>query len=92
MLELPWPVILSGQDVNSEELALVHHMPEGIGKDSLLDSLEGITAFEQGINPPVSRTHPFAGWLFKEFVPMISLETDYDLDIHIELHRRFQQQ
>ena len=92
MLELPWPVILSGQGLNSEELALVHHMPEGIGKNSLLDSLEGITASEQGINPPVARTHPFAGWLFKELVPMISLETDYDLDIHIELHRRFQQQ
>ena len=67
-------------------------MPDGIGKDSLLDSLEGIYASERGVNPSVGRTHPFAGWLFKDSVPMVPLDTEHDLDIHIELHRRFHQQ
>ena len=91
-LEIPWPVVLSKQGMSSEELSLIHHMPEGTGKDSLLDSLEGIYASEQGVNPSVGRTHPFAGWLFKDSVPMVPLDTEHDLDIHIELHRRFQQQ
>ena len=91
ILELPWPAILCSQEIKSEDLVLVHHMPEGVGKDSLLDVLEGITAAEQGLNPPVGRTHPFAGWLFKQTVPLIPLETEYNLDIHLELHRRFQQ-
>ncbi len=91
-LEIPWPVILSKKDITSENLALVHHMPDGVGKDYLTDSLMGITAKEQGVNPSLGITHPFAGWLFKETVPMVPLETEYDLDIHIELHRRFQQQ
>lgn len=91
LLELPWPAILCDQGIKSEDLVLVHHMPEGIGKESLLDVLEGITAAEQGLNPPVGRTHPFAGWLFKQTVPLIPLETEYNLDIHLELHRRFQQ-
>ncbi len=91
MLGLPWPVILSEMEIPSEELALVHHMPEGIGKDSLLDSLEGITASEQGFSPPVGRTHPFAGWLFSDKVPLIPLETESNMDIHIALHRRVQQ-
>lgn len=91
MLELPWPVILSSQEIKADDLALVHHMPDGIGKNYLLDSLEGLTAAEQGVNPPISRSHPFAGWLFKEKVPLVPLETTYDMEIHIELHRRFQQ-
>lgn len=91
-LEIPWPVVLSKKQVSSQDLALVHHMPEGVGKDSLIDSLMGITASEQGLNPSLGKTHPFAGWLFKDSVPMVPLETKHDLDIHIELHRRFQQQ
>ncbi|MGB2276979.1 MAG: ArsR/SmtB family transcription factor [Candidatus Poseidoniaceae archaeon] len=91
-LEIPWPVILSKKDISSEDLALVHHMPNGVGKDYLIDSLMGITASEQGIHPSLGKTHPFAGWLFKDSVPMVPLETKHDLDIHIELHRRFQQQ
>ena len=91
-LEIPWPVILSKMKISSEDLALVHHMPDGVGKDFLLDSLMGITASEQGVNPSVGLTHPFAGWLFKDSVPMVPLESKHNLDIHIELHRRFQQQ
>ncbi len=91
-IEIPWPVILSKLKISSDDLALVHHMPDGIGKDSLLDSLMGISASERGVNPSVGRTHPFAGWLFMDSVPMVPLETKHDLDIHIELHRRFQQQ
>lgn len=91
-LEIPWPVILSKKDLSSEELALVHHMPDGVGKDYLIDSIMGITASEQGITPSIGITHPFAGWLFKDSVPMVPLDTKHDLDIHIELHRRFQQQ
>ena len=48
MLDLPWPAILWDQGLKSDELVLVHHMPEGVGKDSLLDVLDGISAFEQG--------------------------------------------
>ena len=40
ILELPWPAILCSQEIKSEDLVLVHHMPEGVGKDSLLDVLE----------------------------------------------------
>jgi hypothetical protein len=91
MLDLPWPAILWEQDLKSDELVLVHHMPEGIGKDSLLDVLEGITAAEQGTNPPIGRCHPYAGWLFQKTVPIVPLETEYNLDVHLELYRRFQQ-
>jgi hypothetical protein len=91
MLDLPWPAILWEQGLKSDELVLVHHMPDGIGKDSLLDVLEGITAAEQGMNPPIGRCHPYAGWLFQKAVPIVSLETEYNLDVHLELYRRFQQ-
>ena len=91
MLELPWPAILCDQAIKSEDLVLIHHMPEGVGTDSLLDVFEGLTAAEQGSSPPVGRTHPFAGWLFKQTVPLVPLETEYNLDIHLELYRRFQQ-
>ena len=66
-------------------------MPEGIGKDSLLDVLEGITAAEQGTHPPIGRCHPYVGWLFQKTVPIVPLETEYNLDVHLELYRRFQQ-
>ena len=91
MLDLPWPAILWEQGLKSDELVLVHHMPDGIGKDSLLDVLEGITAAEQGMNPPIGRCHPYAGWLFQKAVPIVSLETEHNLDVHLELYRRFQQ-
>jgi len=91
MLDLPWPAILWEQGLKSEELVLVHHMPEGIGKDSLLDVLEGLTAAEQGMNPPLGRIHPYSGWLFQKSVPIIPLATEYNLDVHLELHRRLQQ-
>ena len=91
MLDLPWPAILWEQEVKSDELVLVHHMPEGIGKDSLLDVLEGITAAEQGTHPPIGRCHPYAGWLFQKTVPIVPLETEYNLDVHLELYRRLQQ-
>ena len=90
-ISLPWPVILYDQNISSDELALVHHIPDGVGKDSLLDSLEGITSLEKGVSPPSGRTHPYSGWLFKEKVPLIPLQSKGDYDIHIELHRRFQQ-
>ena len=91
MLDSPWPAILWEQGLKSEELVLVHNMPEGIGKDSLLDVLEGITAAEQGMNPPLGRIHPYSGWLFQKSVPIIPLATEYNLDVHLELHRRLQQ-
>ena len=91
LLKLPWPVILCDQDVSSEDLVLIHHIPDGVGKDSLLDALEGISAVEKGVSPPCGRTHPYAGWLFQNKIPLMTLETKWDLDIHIELHRRFQQ-
>ena len=91
MLDLPWPAILWDQGLKSDELVLVHHMPEGIGKDSLLDVLDGISAFEQGMNPPIGRSHPFACWLFQKTVPILPIETDHNLHVHIELHRRLQQ-
>ena len=91
MLDLPWPAILWDQGLKSDELVLVHHMPEGIGKDSLLDVLDGISAFEQGMNPPIGRSHPFACWLFQKTVPILPIETEHNLDVHIELHRRLQQ-
>jgi hypothetical protein len=90
-LQLPWPVILYDQKISSDELSLVHHIPDGIGKDSLLDALEGITSSEKGVSPPRGRTHPYSGWLFQEKVPLIPLQSKWDHDIHIELHRRFQQ-
>ena len=89
-LELPWPVILSQTDIKSEDLNLIFHMPEGIGKDSLLDVFEGLEAFESGKTPPVGRTHPFAGWLFQDHVPVMPFECDSNLEVHIALHRRIQ--
>ena len=89
-LDLPWPVILYRSDVTSEDLNLVYHMPDGIGTDSLLDSIEGLQAFENGKTPPIGRTHPYAGWLFQEKIPTIPLECDSNLEIHIALHRRIQ--
>ena len=47
--------------------------------------------FREGVSPPSGRTHPYSGWLFKEKVPLIPLQSKWDHDIHIELHRRFQQ-
>ena len=91
MLDLPWPAILWDQGLKSDELVLVHHMPDGVGKNSLLDVLDGIAAFEQGTNPPIGRCHPYAGWLFQETVPILPLETEHNLDVHLELHRRLQQ-
>ena len=89
-LDLPWPVILYRSDVTSEDLNLVYHMPDGIGTDSLLDSIEGLQAFENGKTPPIGRTHPYAGWLFQDKIPTIPLECDSNLEIHIALHRRIQ--
>ena len=91
LLELPWPAILCDLEFSSEDLILVHHIPDGVGKDSLLDVLEGASAAENGITPPSGRTHPYSGWLFQDRIPLMPLETSWDLDIHIELHRRFQQ-
>ncbi|MEL0100820.1 MAG: hypothetical protein VW862_03870 [Euryarchaeota archaeon] len=65
-------------------------MPNGIGKDSLLDVFEGLEAYELGKNPPLGRTHPFVGWLFQDHVPAIPYECDSNLEIHIALHRRIQ--
>jgi hypothetical protein len=64
-------------------------MDEGPGKDSLLDVLDGLEAREQGIKPSYGRTHPLSGWLFQPIIPLPSLVLEGDLDIHIELHRRF---
>ena len=91
LLKLPWPVILCEQNCSSQDLVLIHHIPDGIGKDFLLDALDGISAAEKGVNPPKGRTHTYAGWLFQDKTPLIPLETSGDLDIHLELHRRFQQ-
>jgi hypothetical protein len=91
MLNLPWPAILYQQNISSEDVTLVHHMPDGIGKTSLLDVLDGILAAEQGKPPALGRTHPLAGWLFQKHVPMVPIENTDDPDIHLALHRRFQQ-
>ena len=91
ILDLPWPAILYDENLKSEDLVLVHHMPEGIGTDSLVDVVEGINAAEEGRPPITGKTHPLAGWLFQKQVPYPSLSTDYNQEIHLALHRRFQQ-
>ena len=91
MIDLPWPAILYEQRITSQELILVHHMPEGIGKDALMDVLEGVSAAEEGRTPAHGRTHPLAGWLFQNQVPMIPITTDFNPDVHLALHRRLQQ-
>ena len=91
MLDLPWPAIVYEQNLDSGDLVLIHHMPDGIGTDSLKDVLEGLEARENNRPPSQGRTHPLAGWLFQELVPQPELDTEYDLDIHIALHRRFEQ-
>ena len=89
-LDLPWPVILVDSEISSEDLNLIYHMPEGGGKDSLLDTIEGIEAAELGKTPPMGRTHPFAGWLFQDIIPSIPMDCHWNVDIHIALHRRIQ--
>ena len=69
-LEIPWPVILCDQDVSSENLALIHHMPDGVGKDSLLDSLMGITAKEQGVNPSCGNNSSFCRMVIQRISSM----------------------
>ena len=91
MLDLPWPAILYQQNLASGDINLVHHMPDGFGKIALLDVLEGLTAAEQGRPPSLGNTHPLAGWLFQKRVPMIPIETKFNPDVHLALHRRFQQ-
>lgn len=91
MIDLPWPAILYQQGLTSEDLVLVHHMPDGVGKDALMDVLEGISAAEEGRNPPCGRTHPLAGWLFQKQVPSLSAASDFNPDVHLALHRRLQQ-
>jgi len=91
LLDLPWPAILYQQDLTSEDLVLVHHMPEGVGTDGIMDVLEGISAAEEGRPPPQGRTHPYAGWLFQNRVPMIPIPCESNLDVHLALHRRLQQ-
>lgn len=91
MLDLPWPAIVYEQQLKSEDLVLVHHMPDGVGKDSLLDVLDGLTSAEEGRPPSKGRTHPYAGWLFQEKTPLPTLETNFNQEIHLALHRRFQQ-
>ena len=90
-LDIPWPAVLCDSEVVSDQIMLVHHMPEGIGKDSLLDVLEGLTARETGRTPARGRTHPFASWLFMEKAPQIPVTTNHNLHVHLALHRRFQQ-
>jgi hypothetical protein len=91
LLDLPWAAILFEQDLKSEDLVLVHHMPEGIGTDSLEDVVEALNAAEEG-RPPVSgKSHPLAGWLFQKQMPEPPLTTDFNQEIHLALHRRFQQ-
>jgi hypothetical protein len=91
LLDLPWAAILFEQDLKAEDLVLVHHMPEGIGTDSLEDVVEALNAAEEG-RPPVSgKSHPLAGWLFQKQMPEPPLTTDFNQEIHLALHRRFQQ-
>ena len=91
LLDLPWAAILFEQDLKAEDLVLVHHMPEGIGTDSLEDVVEALNASEEG-RPPVSgKSHPLAGWLFQKQMPEPPLTTDFNQEIHLALHRRFQQ-
>jgi hypothetical protein len=91
LLDLPWAAILFKQDLKAEDLVLVHHMPEGIGTDSLEDVVEALNAAEEG-RPPVSgKSHPLAGWLFQKQMPEPPLTTDFNQEIHLALHRRFQQ-
>jgi len=91
MIDLPWPAILYQQGLTSEDLVLVHHMPDGIGTGALMDVLEGISAAEEGRTPPYGRTHPLAGWLFQKRVPTLSAASDFNPDVHLALHRRLQQ-
>jgi len=77
--------------LTSEDLVLVHHMPDGVGTDGIMDVLEGISAAEEGRPPPQGRTHPYAGWLFQNRVPMIPISCESNLDVHLALHRRLQQ-
>ena len=91
ILDLPWPAIIHDQNLKSEDLVLIHHMPEGVGTDSLIDVFEGINAAEEGRPPKIGKTHPLAGWLFQEQVPHPPLSTEYNQEIHLALHRRFQQ-
>ena len=90
-LEIPWPIILQNKNLKSEELKMVHHMPEGEGRLSLLDVIEGLESAEANRPPKMGLTHPMAGWLFHENVPLPPLENSHNKEIHIALHRRFQQ-
>lgn len=91
VLELPWAAILFEQDLKSEDLVLVHHMPDGVGTDSLGDVVEGLKAAEEGRPPVCGKSHPLAGWLFQKQMPEPPLTTNFNQDIHLALHRRFQQ-
>jgi hypothetical protein len=88
-LELPWPVILSKLPISSENLHLVHHLDDGPGKDSLLDVFEALVAREEQVIPPYGRTHPLSGWLFQPTIPLPPTEIVGNIEIHLELHRRF---
>jgi len=90
-LEIPWPIILQNKNLKSEELKMVHHMPEGEGRLSLLDVIEGLESAEANRPPKMGLTHPMAGWLFHENIPLPPLENSHNKEIHIALHRRFQQ-
>ena len=90
-ISLPWPVILCDQNIESSQLALVHHMKNGPGTDALLDCYEGLVASESNETPPQGRIHDLAGWLFQSRVPIVGSKIQGNMDVHMELYRRVQQ-
>jgi hypothetical protein len=91
LIPLPWPVILCQHSLKSSELTLIHHMENGPGTDSLLDSYDGLVAAESNSLPGPGRTHPLSGWLFQQKTPLIESNVTGDIEIHLALHRRVQQ-
>ena len=90
-LQIPWPAVLYQTEIDLETLRLVHHMPDGPGKESLLDVVDGIEARDAGKPPVKGRTHDYSGWLFQKEMPIIPIEPHGDMYVHVALHRRIEQ-
>ena len=87
-LDVPWAVILCDNPPEIQEIHLVNHLENGIGKNALLDVYDAIKTVYA---PPKGRTHPLVGWLFREKIPFVSEKVYADETIHLELYRRFHQ-
>jgi hypothetical protein len=87
-LDVPWAIILCDNPPEIQEIHLVNHLENGIGKEALLDVYDAIKTVYA---PPKGRTHPLVGWLFRKKIPFVSEQVYANEAIHLELYRRFHQ-